>query len=224
MGIFWSKKKIYWVPPHRKLEDLLEDSSKWKQTMDMTGWQLQNSLHDKLGDAMSSVKTTVEVNLSYNGIGDDECEQLARVIKQSKTVKRLILENNHIHMKGAQALAAALTPETGKDDPPLEELNLKNNGIGSEGATAIAQVLTSNKNLKKVNLYWNNIGNSGLQAICQNLRNDFPKDFVLDLRYNGFDRTDTSVNWIEMENKIRSSHLCLTVNGVGPKLLGWPPF
>eukprot|EP00960_Hanusia_phi_P047578 758472-Hanusia_phi.AAC.1 len=147
--------------------------------MDMTGWQLQNSLHDKLGDAMSSVKTTVEVNLSYNGIGDDECEQLARVIKQSKTVKRLILENNHIHMKGAQALAAALTPETGKDDPPLEELNLKNNGIGSEGATAIAQVLTSNKNLKKVNLYWNNIGNSGLQAICQNLRNDFPKDFVL---------------------------------------------
>ena len=35
-------------------------------------------------------------------------------MKQSKTVKRLILENNHIHMRGAQALADALMPEEGK--------------------------------------------------------------------------------------------------------------
>ena len=37
-----------------------------------------------------------------------------QVMKQSKTVKRLILENNHIHAKGAQHLAEALTPEEGK--------------------------------------------------------------------------------------------------------------
>ena len=88
-------------------------------------------------------------------------------MKQSKTVKRLILENNHIHMRGAQALADALMPEEGKasartrhgmraiccrraadascrflpqDDPPLEMLSLRNNSIGYEGATAIATV------------------------------------------------------------------------------------
>lgn len=43
--------------------------------------------------------------------GDDECEELARVIKQSKTIKRLILENNHIHAKGAQALASGMCRE-----------------------------------------------------------------------------------------------------------------
>ena len=35
---------------------------------------------------------------------------------------------------------AALTPETGKEDPHLEVLVLRNNSIGSEGATAISQV------------------------------------------------------------------------------------
>ena len=74
---------------------------------------------------------------------------------------------------------AALTPETGKDDPTLEVLGLRNNSIGSEGATAIAQVLSCNKTLKKVDLNWNNIGNKGLEAICQNIPPNPPKDFVL---------------------------------------------
>ena len=206
---------------------------RWKPVVDMTGWQIQNSLGEKLTTEMIEAKGTVEVNLSFNGLGDDECDMLAKVIKQSKVIKRLVLENNHIHAKGAESLAqgaapgavcavsdrapptplragrhaacipgrrtamppwceppppcalnpacvlSALTPETGKDDPPLEVLNLRNNNIGDEGATKIAQVLTCNKTLKKVDLYWNNIGNKGLEAICNNLRPDFPKDFVL---------------------------------------------
>ena len=119
----------------------------------------------------------------------------------------------------------ALTPETGKDDPPLEVLVLRNNSIGEEGATAIAQVLTCNKTLKKVDLYWNNIGNKGLVALCDVLRPNLPKDYVLvnciedvlrmiyraktcqwycmpdeclrgqDIRYNGYDPDDPTVEW-----------------------------
>jgi len=72
----------------------------------MTGWQIQNTLNEKLTSEMIESKATVEINLSFNGLGDDECEELAKVIKQSKTIKRLVLENNHIHAKGAEALAA----------------------------------------------------------------------------------------------------------------------
>ena len=179
MGIFFSKKKSYWVPEHSKMLDKIEDQSKWKPTEDMTGWQLQNSLADKLGDAIVNSKQTVEINLSFNGLGDDECQYLAKAIKDTRTIKRLILENNHIHPAGAIMLAEALTPGKGQDDPVLEELDLCNNSIGAEGATAVASVLTSNKTLKKINLFWNNIGNEGLQAICANLRKDFPLDFVL---------------------------------------------
>ena len=183
----------------------------------MTGWQIQNNLNDRVTSQMIESKGTVEVDLSFNGLGDDEAKELARVIKQSKTIKRLILANNHIHQDGAKAIAegvrslpcvhvasksscacslyslllalparldgivpgAALTPETGKDDPPLEVLVLRNNSIGDEGATALAQVLTCNKTLKKVDLYWNNIGNTGLIALVDVLRPNLPKDYVL---------------------------------------------
>jgi hypothetical protein len=79
---------------------------------------------------------------------------------------------------------AALTPETGKDDPPLEVLVLRNNSIGDEGATALAQVLTCNKTLKKIDLYWNNIGNTGLVALVDVLRPNLPKDYVLVPRFS----------------------------------------
>ena len=101
-------------------------------------------------------------------------------------------------------------------------LGLRNNSIGAQGAAAIAQVLTCNKTLKKVDLYWNDIGNEGLVAICMNLRPDFPKDFVLDIRYNGFDVRDPSVDWKEIRNRLAKSNLvCEEVKG-HPVLLGFP--
>ena len=184
--------------------------------VDLTGWQIQNSLSEKLATEMIEAKGTVEVNLSFNGLGDDECDLLAKVIKQSKFIKRLVLENNHIHEAGAASLALALTPETGKDDPPLEVLNLRNNNIGDEGATKIAQVLTCNKTLKKVDLYWNNIGNKGLEAICNNLRPDFPKDFVLDIRYNGYDTSDPAIPWKDVRKKLNASNIQCDPDAPGP--------
>mmetsp|Transcript_4347 Transcript_4347/g.6403 ORF Transcript_4347/g.6403 Transcript_4347/m.6403 type:complete len:228 (+) Transcript_4347:96-779(+) len=221
MGALFSKKKLCWVPDHRKLEDLIDDSQRWKTAVDMTGWQIQSSLTDRFSSQMIESRGTVEVNLSFNGLGDDECDELAKVIKQSKTIKRLILENNHIHEKGAQALAQALTPETGKEDPHLEVLVLRNNSIGSEGATAISQALTCNRTLRKVDMYWNNIGNKGLEAICNTLRPDFPRDFVLDVRYNGYDVDDTSIDWQEMMKKVNQSNINLEGTS-GPTLLGHP--
>ena len=45
------------------------------------------------------------------------------------------------------------------------------------------QALAYNRTLRKVDMYWNNIGNKGLEAICNTLRPDFPRDFVLVLSH-----------------------------------------
>jgi hypothetical protein len=44
------------------------------------GWQIQNSLVDEFINVALEAAATTEVNLSFNGLGDDECEHLARVI------------------------------------------------------------------------------------------------------------------------------------------------
>jgi hypothetical protein len=107
MGALFSKKRKYWVPDHRKMADKCEDLTRWKTVEDFTGWQVQNSA-DKLGEAIARCKATAEVNLSYNGLGDDECVPLAAAIKQTRTLKRLILANNHIHESGAQVPSICL--------------------------------------------------------------------------------------------------------------------
>ena len=223
MGFLWSKPVKYWVPEDRKLKDLLdEDQQRWKTATDLTGWQIQNSLDNNFADSVLNTVATTEINLSFNGLGDDECEHLARIVKSSKIIKRLILENNHIHAAGAKALAEALNPEKGKEDPCLEMLSLRNNSIGAEGATALSMVMTANKTLKHIDLHYNTIGNKGLEALCNNLRPDFPKDFVLDVRYNGLGGNDPNIDWKELRTKIDQSNIEIEDVDVGPRLIGWP--
>ena len=50
--------------------------------------------------------TSLEIlDLSGNNIGDDGSKDIAIMIKENKTIKRLILENCHIGTKGLQRIA-----------------------------------------------------------------------------------------------------------------------
>jgi Ran GTPase-activating protein (RanGAP) involved in mRNA processing and transport len=101
----------------------------------MTGWQIQNNLNDRVTSQMIESKGTVEVDLSFNGLGDDEAEELARVIKQSKTIKRLILANNHIHQKGAKAIAEGVPslPCVSQAKPPVIARSCHRVSAGASG-------------------------------------------------------------------------------------------
>ena len=50
--------------------------------------------------------TSLEIlDLSGNNIGDDGSKDIAVMIKENKTIKKLILENCHIGTKGLQRIA-----------------------------------------------------------------------------------------------------------------------
>jgi hypothetical protein len=52
MGFLFSKPKKYWVPEHRRLNDLLdEQQQRWQTKTDMTGWQIQNCLSEDFADS-----------------------------------------------------------------------------------------------------------------------------------------------------------------------------
>jgi Ran GTPase-activating protein (RanGAP) involved in mRNA processing and transport len=170
MGNLFSRKRTYWVPVNRNIVNRIETVPDWSDRMDFSSMHIQN---DPMAKEMilkfNMCETLIEVNLSFNGLGDDECIPIAKSIRSSRTMRRLFLFNNHIHAKGAQALAFALMPNAGQGDPTLEELSLRNNSVGAEGAQSLALVLSCNKRLKKMDLYWNNIRNIGLEAILMNI-------------------------------------------------------
>ena len=121
MGALFSRKRVYWVPPNKKIADKITRVSDWKNSEDFCVWQMQN---DPKGAELilkfDVCENLVEVNLSFNGLGDEECSAIARALKGSRTLKRIDLSNNHIHSGGAQKIAESLTPKSGESDPSLE--------------------------------------------------------------------------------------------------------
>ena len=121
MGNIFGRRKVYWVPANKNIADKVHKVSEWKNAEDFTGWQMQNDPKGlELILKFQACENLVEVNLSFNGLGDDECQAIAKTLKGSRTLRRLDLSNNHIHAKGAQVLSEALTPRTGEKDPSLE--------------------------------------------------------------------------------------------------------
>ena len=121
MGNLFGKKKIYWVPANRRIADKIQRVSDWKNLEDFTGWQMQNDPKGlELILKFEACENLVEANLSFNGLGDDECQAIAKALKGSKTLRRIDLSNNHIHAEGARKIADALTPKSGEKDPSLE--------------------------------------------------------------------------------------------------------
>lgn len=94
-------------------------------------------------------------------IDDAGAEFIARS-EMYRTLKRLVLWNNHIGDDGAIALARS--PYLTK----LEVLDLGINRIGDKGAEAIAKSL-SLRSLKVLSLMGNNIGDDGAKALAESL-------------------------------------------------------
>ena len=83
-----------------------------------------------------------DINLAFNGIGNDGAKALAEALGSGRAVLTdLNLQGNQIGNDGAKALAEAL----GSGMAVLTDLNLYRNSIGPEGAKALAKALGSGK-------------------------------------------------------------------------------
>lgn len=104
----------------------------------------------------------VELDLSYNEIGDMGAAELADGLAYCDSLTALSVKANRITSAGAQALASALASNN-----VLYRLNLDMNGIADEGARALAGVLASNSVLKLLTLLGNPIDDATVLATIQ---------------------------------------------------------
>ncbi|KAK3281841.1 hypothetical protein CYMTET_10391 [Cymbomonas tetramitiformis] len=132
------------------------------------------------------------------------------------SLNTLDLEGNNIGNEGAEALAAALSPnEEGVFNTFLNTLNLGRNNIGNEGAEALAAALSPNEegvfntSLNTLDLESNGIGPEGVQALADALTPNAEGVFNTSLNALGL-----GANWIGLEG-VQALADALTPNAEG---------
>ena len=106
--------------------------------------------------------TRHNIVLSFNQLGLDGAQKLARALESNTTLRTLRLEDFHcIRHEGVQSLAHAAGVNRG-----LEEFALVRNSVTSAGARAFAAALGTHNSLRCLDLRWNKIGASGAQALA----------------------------------------------------------
>jgi hypothetical protein len=96
-NLLGSSKKPVWVPVNEKLEDKVRDVDQWQISEDLTGWKVCND-GIKFAPCVKGAKTA-SLNLSFNGLGDDQIAKIAPGLEGNKSIAKLILANNFIHVQ-----------------------------------------------------------------------------------------------------------------------------
>ena len=84
------------MPVNEKLEEKIRDPAQWQIQEDLSGWKVCNE-GAKLAPALKEAKTS-SVNLSFNGLGDDEAIKIAASLEGNKSIAKIQLANNFIHV------------------------------------------------------------------------------------------------------------------------------
>ncbi|XP_075139357.1 NACHT, LRR and PYD domains-containing protein 12-like [Leptodactylus fuscus] len=105
--------------------------------------------------ALSSPACRIEeLHLADNDLPDTSCTQLASVIRNNQSLKKLVLSNNRLfgpHFSGSNDLMAALSSPACR----IEELHLANNYLPDTSCTHLASVIRNNQSLKILDLSGN---------------------------------------------------------------------
>jgi hypothetical protein len=83
--------------------------------------------------------------LSYNPIGNTGASLISEAIRETATLKMLILDSCGITSRGAEDLSRALAQNSS-----LEKLDIGINNLGDEGISHMAEALKQNKQLKEL--------------------------------------------------------------------------
>jgi Ran GTPase-activating protein (RanGAP) involved in mRNA processing and transport len=85
--------------------------------------------------------------LSGNPIGDTGASLISETVRETATLKTLVLCNCDITSRGAEDLSRALAQNSS-----LEKLDIGSNNLGDEGISHVAEALKQNKQLKELRI------------------------------------------------------------------------
>ena len=113
-----------------------------KMTIDFT----DNEIHEEGALHIARMLYYIRhLYLSCNPIGDTGASSISEAVRETATLKSLILSNCGITSRGAEDLSGALAQNSS-----LEKFDISLNSIGDKGVSHVAEVLKQNKQLKEL--------------------------------------------------------------------------
>ncbi|XP_066464860.1 NACHT, LRR and PYD domains-containing protein 12-like [Eleutherodactylus coqui] len=120
--------------------------------LDLSDNRLSGPHFKDLTDALSSPACRIEeLQLGDNNLSDTSCTQLASVIRNNPSLKKLVLSDNHLYGPHFSGLMDALSSPACK----IEELQLVGNHLPDMSCTQLASGLRNNRSMKVLDLSGN---------------------------------------------------------------------
>lgn len=133
------------------------------QALDISHCHLNNKFAAIIGGGMCSNKSIRSFCIGGNGIGDDCCDAISKMLQSNGALAFVDLSGCEIKEVGARLLAAGLAGNKGA----LTQLDLGGNSIGDLGAEAIAEVLgTLHEGFRQLDLVHNGITEIGAHHLA----------------------------------------------------------
>ncbi|KAM3919816.1 NACHT, LRR and PYD domains-containing protein 12-like isoform 1-T1 [Leptodactylus fuscus] len=117
--------------------------------LDLSNNRLSGPHFSDLMAALSSPACRIEeLHLADNNLPDTSCTQLASVIRNNQSLKKLVLSDNSLSGPDFSDLMAALS----SPDCRIQELHLAGNNLPDTSCTQLASVIRNNQSLKRLDL------------------------------------------------------------------------
>jgi Ran GTPase-activating protein (RanGAP) involved in mRNA processing and transport len=102
--------------------------------------------------------------LNDNPIGDTGASLISEAVRETATLKTLIIYNCGITSRGAEDLSRALA-----QNGSLEKLDIGGNYVGDEGISHVAEAIKENKQLKELWMCWCELTDEGAASLASAL-------------------------------------------------------
>ena len=111
-------------------------------------------------------RNLISLDLSYNEISSEVCNDLKYLMQKSKNLKEIIWNGNKVGLKGITALLEGIN---NNKNMKLKSLSLKNTSLTEEALKKLAKGIIQNNTLRILDIGSNNINYSSFKELCDAL-------------------------------------------------------
>lgn len=169
--------------------------------LDFTEYKFNKLTIQPLLSALKFKENVIELNLSYNDIGNEGCYCLGDLLKINKNLSILTLSFCNIDNNALKFLLKGLKCKSLLDKFNLTQLNLSDNNITEDGGEYLGLILTHFNRLQWLNISNNKINNKGAMKLFQAYKE------ILDTDYYKINEKDNTSSENTQQNCFYNLHI-----------------